>query len=147
MFERAKFEASRAANAYEKIGAAEDVEDCRRLLREIGKLNLDGELLERRYFLHVLTFHFKVREPNERIDDCLNFFRCLLALSLVESLNIPTIALLPSFPTARMSSISAFSSRTSFQNLLFRNSSFICMLCYVSLSLVLSTSILHVHIP
>ena len=39
MFEKAKSEASSAADVYEKIGATGDAEDCRRLLRKI-----DGEL-------------------------------------------------------------------------------------------------------
>ena len=46
MFERAKFEASCAINAYEKIGAASDIEDCKELLRKIDELDPDSEFLE-----------------------------------------------------------------------------------------------------
>jgi len=42
--EEARSEALRAADVYEKLGAAKDVEDCRKLLRDIEK-ELDFELL------------------------------------------------------------------------------------------------------
>ena len=74
MFEKAKSEASSAADVYEKIGATEDAEDCRRLLRKI-----DGELLERYHFLLVLTIHSQLREPSERTGRRLDLFRCILA--------------------------------------------------------------------
>ena len=45
MFEEAKSEALRAVEVYEKIGAADDLKLCRGFLREIDKLDLDGELL------------------------------------------------------------------------------------------------------
>ena len=68
MFEKAKFEVSRAADIYEKLGALSDVEDCRKLLRKIDELDLDGEFLETLPLSHVLTFHFS-----------LDFFRGSLA--------------------------------------------------------------------
>jgi len=53
MFEKAKFEALHAADAYEKLGAAHDLEECRELLRRIdermnssAESDVDGELLE-----------------------------------------------------------------------------------------------------
>ena len=51
MLEEAKSEALRAIDVYEKIGAAEDVKDCRALLRKIegvtsSALDSNGELLE-----------------------------------------------------------------------------------------------------
>ena len=45
-FEVARSEVLRAADAYEKIGAAKDVEDCRRLLRKIEEAMKSGELSE-----------------------------------------------------------------------------------------------------
>ena len=53
-FEEAKFEALRAADLFEKIGAARGVDDCRAFLRNIetkklvtsGESDFDGELLE-----------------------------------------------------------------------------------------------------
>ena len=74
MFDKVKSEASGAADVYEKIGATEDAEDCRALLRKI-----DGEFLERCHFLLVLTIHSQLREPTERADRCLDFFGCTLA--------------------------------------------------------------------
>ena len=44
MFGEAKAEASGAIEVYRKLGAMKDVEECRELLREIGELELDGEL-------------------------------------------------------------------------------------------------------
>jgi tetratricopeptide (TPR) repeat protein len=46
MFERARLEASRAADIFEKLGVVRDLERCRELLREIDKLDPDGEFLE-----------------------------------------------------------------------------------------------------
>jgi tetratricopeptide (TPR) repeat protein len=46
MFEEARFEALRAADVFEKLGAAKDIERCRELLREIDELDPDGEFLE-----------------------------------------------------------------------------------------------------
>ena len=42
VFEKARLEASRAIDAYGKVGAAMDIEDCRVLLREIDELDLNG---------------------------------------------------------------------------------------------------------
>ena len=42
MFEEARLEASRAVDAYGKVGATKDIERCRQFLREIDGLNLDG---------------------------------------------------------------------------------------------------------
>ena len=72
MFEKAKSEASSAADVYEKIGATEDAEDCRRLLRKIN-----GEFLERCHFLLVFTLPSQLREPNKSTGHCLGFFRCI----------------------------------------------------------------------
>ena len=60
MFEKAKFEASCAINAYEKIGAASDVEDCRELLRKIDELDPDGEFLEMMPLPAHIDFPFQV---------------------------------------------------------------------------------------
>jgi tetratricopeptide (TPR) repeat protein len=46
MFEKARFEASRAADVYEKLGAANDLWRCQELLRIIDEFSVDGELLE-----------------------------------------------------------------------------------------------------
>ena len=56
MFEKARVEASHAAEIYEKLGAARDLEKCRKLLQRIDEdlnnpvlsdeLDVDGELLE-----------------------------------------------------------------------------------------------------
>jgi hypothetical protein len=46
MFEKARLEVSRAADVYEKLGAAKDLEYCRRLLRLIDELDPDCEFLE-----------------------------------------------------------------------------------------------------
>ena len=46
MFEEAKLEALRAVGSYEKVGATEDLEDCRELLEKIDRSDSDGELLE-----------------------------------------------------------------------------------------------------
>jgi len=73
-FEEARSEALRAANVYEKLGAAEDVEGCRELLRwieeELNNLASSGQsrsgdcgLPQIAYFLHVLTFHSRLKEP------------------------------------------------------------------------------------
>ena len=47
-FERAKVEATRAADLYGKVGATKDIEDCRGLLRKIDELDLGsvGEFLQ-----------------------------------------------------------------------------------------------------
>ena len=55
MFEKAKLEASHAADVYEQLGAAQDLERCRELLQwtdeqmnnpVVSELDVDGELLE-----------------------------------------------------------------------------------------------------
>ena len=60
----ARSEALDAADIFEKLGAVEDLERCRELLRWIeGEINdpvalyFDGEPLKLRYFLRQLTFH------------------------------------------------------------------------------------------
>jgi len=62
MLEKARFEALCAINAYEKIGAASDVEDCRRLLKWIDELDLDGEFLETMLLPTHIDFPFQGRE-------------------------------------------------------------------------------------
>ena len=61
MYEKAKVEASCAINAYEKIGAASDVEDCRKLLRLIDE-DLDGEFLETTLLPAHIDFPFQGQE-------------------------------------------------------------------------------------
>jgi len=61
MYEKAKVEASCAINAYEKIGAASDVEDCRKLLRWIDE-DLDGEFLETMPLPAHIDFPFQGQE-------------------------------------------------------------------------------------
>jgi tetratricopeptide (TPR) repeat protein len=65
--EEAKSEASRAVDAFEKLGAVKDAEDCRELLRRLEEkmkepvpssaLDFGGKLWTRCHFLHLLTFH------------------------------------------------------------------------------------------
>ena len=45
MFGKAKLEASRAVDAYRKVGTTTGIEICRELLRDIDELDLDGEPL------------------------------------------------------------------------------------------------------
>lgn len=67
MFDEAKSEASHAADIYEKLGARTDLEDCRKLLRKIDELELNGELSE----TMLIPAHvnpppsFKLRKLNE----------------------------------------------------------------------------------
>jgi len=61
-FGKAKFEASCAINAYEKIGAASDVEECRELLRRIDESDLDGEFLETMLLPAYVDFPFQGQE-------------------------------------------------------------------------------------
>jgi hypothetical protein len=65
MFEKAKFEASRAADVYEKLGAAQDLGRCRELLRKIDELDLDGEFLETMVLPAHIDFPFQGQETNE----------------------------------------------------------------------------------
>ena len=86
--EEAKSEASRAVDAFEKLGAAKDAEDCRELLRSLEEkmkkpgpssaLDLDGKLWTRCHFLHPLTFHPQVGEPIDGTDNCLDLYHCTL---------------------------------------------------------------------
>ena len=65
MFREAKAAAEAAADIYEKIGAMEDVEECREFLEIISELDLDdpGELFDKPcHFLRVLTVLFKDQE-------------------------------------------------------------------------------------
>ena len=49
-FEEAKSEALRAADVYEKLGAAQNLESCRKLLRQIDKKTNSGELSQMMLF-------------------------------------------------------------------------------------------------
>jgi tetratricopeptide (TPR) repeat protein len=78
MFEKARLEASRAADVYGKIGATKDIEDCRALLERIDRLNLSvpGEPPHKRcHLLRVLTRRFKVGKPTESTGCYPNFTR------------------------------------------------------------------------
>jgi len=72
--EEARSEALRAAGVYEKLGAVQDLEICRRLLRlikeEMNKPVASGQLDPNCEFVCVLTLRFKLRKPNDRIDGC-----------------------------------------------------------------------------
>ena len=77
MFEKAKLEASCAADAYMKVGATKNVEGCRKLLKRIDGLDLDGagEFFHKRcHLLCALTCRFKVANPPESTTGCPNFF-------------------------------------------------------------------------
>ena len=58
-FARARFEASRAADVYKKIGATEGTENCREFLRSIDELDFDGELMAAVLFHAHINFPFK----------------------------------------------------------------------------------------
>ena len=78
MFEEARLEASCAAEAYMKVGAAEEIERCRELLREFDELDLDdaGKPFHKRcHLLCALTCRFKIAKPTESTTGCPNFFR------------------------------------------------------------------------
>jgi hypothetical protein len=62
MFGKAKLEASRAADVYEKLGAARDLERCRELLRLIDEFDPDGELLETMVLRAHIDFPFSGQE-------------------------------------------------------------------------------------
>ena len=76
--EEAKSEALRAAEVYERLGAAKDVEDCGKLLLDIqkepnnlvssGESDSDGEPLETVLLLTRIKLEPKLREVNGRID-------------------------------------------------------------------------------
>jgi tetratricopeptide (TPR) repeat protein len=86
--EEAKSEASRAVDAFEKLGAAKDAEDCRELLRSLEEkmkepvpssaLDFGGKLWTRCHFLYLLTSHPQLGEPIDGTDNCLNFSHCTL---------------------------------------------------------------------
>ena len=59
MFEKARLEASCAAEVYEKIGATGGAENCREFLRSIGELDLDGELMAAVLLPAHIIFTFK----------------------------------------------------------------------------------------
>ena len=75
--EEAKSEALRAAEVYERLGAAKDVEDCGKLLLDIqkelnnlftsGESDSDGELLETVLLLICINLEPELRELNGRI--------------------------------------------------------------------------------
>jgi len=73
-FEEARFEVLRAADVYEKVGAAEDVEDCRGLLREIDEGTNNGELLETALFPMCINFPPKLGRPNSDVSGFIDFF-------------------------------------------------------------------------
>jgi len=88
-FEEAKPEALRAAEVFEKLGAEQDLERCRDLLRAIDFSQKSASPLplvnqvsmvpvsswKKYYFLRMLIpFFFTLRGPNDTIDGCLDFF-------------------------------------------------------------------------
>jgi len=104
--EEAKSEVLRAADIFDKLGAAEDIERCREFHREIenslaapGQSDSDCELLQNCYFLRVLTPHFELRQPDDSIDAFLSkiYFPPRQTLSTSPRLPLyPLISLLPS---------------------------------------------------
>ena len=77
MSEKAKLEASCAADVYMKVGAATDVEDCRKLLRKIDGLNLDGageSVHKRCHLLRALMCCLKIKRPLENLNNFSGFF-------------------------------------------------------------------------
>jgi tetratricopeptide (TPR) repeat protein len=62
MFDKAKLEASHAADAFEKVGAVQDLERCRVLLGMIENLDLGGELLGRVLLPAHIDFPFQGQE-------------------------------------------------------------------------------------
>ena len=86
-FEEAKSGALRAANAYEGIGATMDVEDCRRLLRDIEEgvrvssesdLNDAGESLETMPLPILLILHSQLGVLNDDIGATHKLIQCML---------------------------------------------------------------------
>jgi len=82
-FEEAKSEALHAAEVFEKLGAAKDVENCRKLLQRIekklnnpttsGQSGFSCELFQLYYFLRVLTRSPKLREISDSVGCCVDF--------------------------------------------------------------------------
>jgi tetratricopeptide (TPR) repeat protein len=82
--EEAKSEALRAADIFNKLGAAKGMKACRKLLQWIEEeLTAQLPLVNRnsivssckwRYFLRVLTLRSKLRELNESVDGRIKFF-------------------------------------------------------------------------
>jgi len=83
---KARSEALRAVDVFEKFGAVKGIEDCRKLLRDIQQesdssavsswSNFDCELLGMAlFFLRALTStsRSKLKEPTHGIDDCIEF--------------------------------------------------------------------------
>ena len=73
--------------AFEKLGTAQDLEKCRELLWDVERgRKLPVPLVnpasivsscKRCYSLGVLILRSKPREPNDRIDSCVEFFKCI----------------------------------------------------------------------
>ena len=84
----ARSEVLYAISAYEMVGAVKDLERCRDLLRIIeeemeepttsNEPGSGGESKIQCYFLHILTFPFKLSEPDDTVGGYLDSFRCLL---------------------------------------------------------------------
>ena len=106
---RFEFEVLRVVDIFEKLGATQDVENCRTLLQRIQRESnspvASGQLREfLRWcdFLHVLTSHSRLKEPNESIHGHIEFFEWVLLL-LWTKLRIwnrnPTAVLFENQPT------------------------------------------------
>jgi tetratricopeptide (TPR) repeat protein len=62
MFGKARPEALRAADAFEKLGAAQDLERCRKLLRAMDECDPNGEFLETTPLPVCIDFPFQAQE-------------------------------------------------------------------------------------
>jgi tetratricopeptide (TPR) repeat protein len=86
-FEEAKSEALRALDAFEKLGAADDVERVRELLRQIDLMLVNRMTTvsssQQCYLscLLILRIQTGPLNPNDGIDTWLEFFRCILCKS------------------------------------------------------------------
>jgi tetratricopeptide (TPR) repeat protein len=99
--DEARSEALRAADAFEKLGATEDLERCGRLLKRMrretdtaaasGQLDFNCELLYMwRCFLRVLTLHSKLRGKNDGVGiTCVEPSKCILPKVGASSLHSP----------------------------------------------------------
>jgi len=98
--EEARAEALRAADVYDKIGAAGDAEVCREIIRHIEReLNTTSGQSDVNVHvsscLRILTLRFKFREASDDIDCCVEFFKFIF-LKIARTLSLHL-----SFPCAR----------------------------------------------
>jgi len=95
--EEAKTEVLRAADIFDKLGAAEKARDCREILRAIEEeLNtVSGQSGFNCELLRVLTLRSKFREASDGIDGCVKFFKSIflqIARTLSLHLSFPCMA-------------------------------------------------------